>query len=107
MEQLFEETLPAAIVVQGDTTSAFAASLAGFLAGVPVAHVLENSQLIVTDAGVQEEAPSLGIPVRGAPRHHGAARSVASLRAVFDGTPLPADFLAARTGLTARSDLSN
>jgi UDP-N-acetylglucosamine 2-epimerase (non-hydrolysing) len=39
MEPLFEETLPAAMVVQGDTTSAFAASLAGFLAGVPVVHV--------------------------------------------------------------------
>jgi UDP-N-acetylglucosamine 2-epimerase (non-hydrolysing) len=34
-----EETHPAAIVVQGDTTSAFASALAGFHHGVPVAHV--------------------------------------------------------------------
>ena len=39
MEELFEQELPDALVVQGDTTSAFAASLAGFLAGVPVVHV--------------------------------------------------------------------
>ena len=36
---LFDDSLPDAVVVQGDTTSAFAASLAAFLAGVPVAHV--------------------------------------------------------------------
>lgn len=39
MESLFEEGTPDAVVVQGDTTSAFAASLAGFLASVPVVHV--------------------------------------------------------------------
>ena len=39
MEELLEEQAPDAVVVQGDTTSAFAASLASFLAGVPVVHV--------------------------------------------------------------------
>jgi UDP-N-acetylglucosamine 2-epimerase (non-hydrolysing) len=39
LEPLIEQVAPAALVVQGDTTSAFAASLAGFLAGVPVVHV--------------------------------------------------------------------
>ena len=39
MEELLEEQEPDAVVVQGDTTSAFAASLAAFLAGVPVVHV--------------------------------------------------------------------
>jgi UDP-N-acetylglucosamine 2-epimerase (non-hydrolysing) len=39
MELLLEQQRPDALVVQGDTTSAFAASLAGFLAGVPVVHV--------------------------------------------------------------------
>ena len=39
METLFEEARPDVVVVQGDTISAFAASLAGFLAGVPVVHV--------------------------------------------------------------------
>jgi len=39
LEPLLEQVSPEAVVVQGDTTSAFAASLAGFLAGVPVVHV--------------------------------------------------------------------
>lgn len=39
MELLLERERPEALVVQGDTTSAFAASLAGFLADVPVVHV--------------------------------------------------------------------
>lgn len=39
MEDLLVEQAPDAVVVQGDTTSAFAASLASFLAGVPVVHV--------------------------------------------------------------------
>ncbi len=39
MELLLERQRPDALVVQGDTTSAFAASLAGFLAGVQVVHV--------------------------------------------------------------------
>ena len=39
MESLLETQRPDAVVVQGDTTSAFAASLASFLADVPVVHV--------------------------------------------------------------------
>jgi UDP-N-acetylglucosamine 2-epimerase (non-hydrolysing) len=39
LERLFDEELPDAVVVQGDTISAAAASLAGFLARVPVVHV--------------------------------------------------------------------
>lgn len=39
LEPLLQVDPPAAMVVQGDTTSAFAASLAGFLADVPVVHV--------------------------------------------------------------------
>jgi UDP-N-acetylglucosamine 2-epimerase (non-hydrolysing) len=39
METLLESGRPDAVVVQGDTTSAFAASLAAFLAAVPVVHV--------------------------------------------------------------------
>jgi UDP-N-acetylglucosamine 2-epimerase (non-hydrolysing) len=39
METLLAAERPAAVVVQGDTTSAFAASLAAFLAEVPVVHV--------------------------------------------------------------------
>jgi UDP-N-acetylglucosamine 2-epimerase (non-hydrolysing) len=39
METLLESGRPDAVVVQGDTTSAFAASLAAFLAEVPVVHV--------------------------------------------------------------------
>ena len=38
-ERLLATERPDAVMVQGDTTSAFAASLAGFLAGVPVVHV--------------------------------------------------------------------
>jgi UDP-N-acetylglucosamine 2-epimerase (non-hydrolysing) len=37
--RLLEQVSPDAVVVQGDTTSAFAASLAAFHAGIPVAHV--------------------------------------------------------------------
>jgi UDP-N-acetylglucosamine 2-epimerase (non-hydrolysing) len=39
MEDLFGVDRPDAVVVQGDTTSAFASSLAAFLAEVPVVHV--------------------------------------------------------------------
>src|SRR4051794_4316487 len=39
LEKLFCDSTPGALVVQGDTTSAFAASYAGFLAGLPVFHV--------------------------------------------------------------------
>jgi UDP-N-acetylglucosamine 2-epimerase (non-hydrolysing) len=39
MEEVFEDARPDAVVVQGDTTSAFGASFSAFLAGVPVAHV--------------------------------------------------------------------
>jgi UDP-N-acetylglucosamine 2-epimerase (non-hydrolysing) len=39
MERLLALERPDAVVVQGDTTSAFAASLAAFLADVPVVHV--------------------------------------------------------------------
>jgi UDP-N-acetylglucosamine 2-epimerase (non-hydrolysing) len=39
MERLLAHERPDAVVVQGDTTSAFAASLAAFLADVPVVHV--------------------------------------------------------------------
>jgi UDP-N-acetylglucosamine 2-epimerase (non-hydrolysing) len=39
LETLLESERPDAVVVQGDTTSAFATSLAAFLADVPVVHV--------------------------------------------------------------------
>jgi len=39
LERVLEADRPDAVVVQGDTTSAFAASLAAFLTGVPVVHV--------------------------------------------------------------------
>lgn len=39
LRPVIDEQRPDAIIVQGDTASVFAASLAGFLAGVPVAHV--------------------------------------------------------------------
>jgi UDP-N-acetylglucosamine 2-epimerase (non-hydrolysing) len=39
MESLLDDERPDVVIVQGDTTSAFAASLAAFLAGVAVAHV--------------------------------------------------------------------
>jgi len=39
MESLLARERPDAVVVQGDTTSAFAASLAAFLAEIPVVHV--------------------------------------------------------------------
>ncbi|WP_081682642.1 non-hydrolyzing UDP-N-acetylglucosamine 2-epimerase [Marmoricola sp. URHB0036] len=39
LERVLEAERPDAVVVQGDTTSAFAASLAAFLAGVPVVHL--------------------------------------------------------------------
>ena len=39
LRPVIDEQRPDTIVVQGDTASVFAASLAGFLAGVPVAHV--------------------------------------------------------------------
>jgi UDP-N-acetylglucosamine 2-epimerase (non-hydrolysing) len=39
LEQVLDEVRPHAVVVQGDTTSAFAASYAAFLAGHPVVHV--------------------------------------------------------------------
>ena len=39
LERVLGSERPDAVVVQGDTTSAFAASLAAFLADVPVVHV--------------------------------------------------------------------
>src|SRR5882672_2071765 len=39
MQQLLERERPDWLLVQGDTTSAFAASLAGFYQKIPVAHV--------------------------------------------------------------------
>jgi len=36
---VIERETPAALLVQGDTTSAFAASLTAFYAGVPVGHI--------------------------------------------------------------------
>jgi UDP-N-acetylglucosamine 2-epimerase (non-hydrolysing) len=39
LERVLEAHRPDAVVVQGDTTSAFAASFAAFLAGVPVVHL--------------------------------------------------------------------
>lgn len=44
---------PAMLVVQGDTSSAFGAALAGFAAGIPVAHV---------EAGLRTHDPSLPWP---------------------------------------------
>jgi UDP-N-acetylglucosamine 2-epimerase len=39
MEQTLDAHRPQMVVVQGDTTTAFASALAGFYAGIPVAHV--------------------------------------------------------------------
>ena len=39
LEALFEETRPDIVLVQGDTTTAFAAALAAFYQQIPVAHV--------------------------------------------------------------------
>lgn len=39
MSHVLEEVAPAWVLVQGDTTTAFAAALAGFYAQIPVAHV--------------------------------------------------------------------
>ena len=39
LDEVMEEARPDAVIVQGDTTTAMTAALAGFYAGVPVAHV--------------------------------------------------------------------
>lgn len=72
---------PAAIIVQGDTVSAFAGALAGFYAGVPVAHV---------EAGLR--APDDGAPQP----EEGQRRMIARVAAWhFAPTPRAAEALVA------------
>jgi UDP-N-acetylglucosamine 2-epimerase (non-hydrolysing) len=53
VSEAIAEHTPAAVVVQGDTNTAFAAALAAFYAGVPVAHV---------EAGLRTGNPRLPFP---------------------------------------------
>jgi len=55
LQPLLEELRPAWSVVQGDTTSAFAAAVASFYAGVPVAHVEAGLRTGLLDAPFPEE----------------------------------------------------
>ncbi len=54
-EPLLAEHRPAWIVVQGDTTTTFAAAVAGFYAGIPVAHVEAGLRSFRLDAPFPEE----------------------------------------------------
>ncbi len=56
MRQLLDQLQPAAVVVQGDTSSALAAALAAFHAGVPVAHVEAGLRTNRLDSPWPEEA---------------------------------------------------
>ncbi len=55
IEPVLRDLRPAWIVVQGDTTSAFAAAVAAFYAGVPVAHVEAGLRTGRMDAPFPEE----------------------------------------------------
>ncbi|MGN6250590.1 MAG: non-hydrolyzing UDP-N-acetylglucosamine 2-epimerase [Marmoricola sp.] len=56
MEALLERERPDAVLVQGDTTSAFASSLAAFLAHVPVVHLEAGLRTGDLEAPFPEEA---------------------------------------------------
>jgi UDP-N-acetylglucosamine 2-epimerase (hydrolysing) len=52
---VFTDARPAAVLVQGDTTSTFAAALAAFYAGIPVGHVEAGLRTYRRDAPFPEE----------------------------------------------------
>ncbi len=53
---ILQSVRPAAVLVQGDTTSTFAAALAAFYAGIPVGHVEAGLRTYRKDAPFPEEA---------------------------------------------------
>ncbi|WDF32125.1 UDP-N-acetylglucosamine 2-epimerase (non-hydrolyzing) [Arthrobacter agilis] len=56
LDSLFESVRPAAVVVQGDTTTSTAAAIAAFYQGIPVVHV---------EAGLRSGDPSSPFPEEG------------------------------------------
>ena len=56
IDQVFREMNPDLVIVQGDTTSAFATSLAAFYSRIPVAHVEAGLRTLKIDSPFPEEA---------------------------------------------------
>lgn len=90
---------PAVIVVQGDTASAFAGALAGFYAGIPVAHV---------EAGLRTASISAPFPEEGHRRLvsrlaalHYAPTEQARENLVREGIPRSNVLLTGNTGIDA------
>lgn len=77
LEPVLQKLHPAWTVVQGDTTSALAAAVASFYAGVPVAHVEAGLRTGRLDAPFPEEfnrrAVAVAAAVHFAPTHRAAA----------------------------------
>jgi UDP-N-acetylglucosamine 2-epimerase (non-hydrolysing) len=71
---------PAALLVQGDTTSAFAAALAGFYAGVPVGHVEAGLRTGRRDQPFPEEMNRRLVTQLAAWHYAPTARAAAALR---------------------------
>ena len=55
ISQALQQVLPSLIVVQGDTTSALAAAIAGFYSGIPIAHVEAGLRTYNLHAPMPEE----------------------------------------------------
>jgi len=71
---------PAALLVQGDTTTAFAAALAGFYAGVPVGHVEAGLRTGRLDQPFPEEMNRRLVTQLAAWHYAPTARAAAALR---------------------------
>lgn len=80
LEPLLARLAPAWTVVQGDTASAFAAAVASFYAGVPVAHVEAGLRSGRLDAPFPEEFNRRGVAVAAALHCAPTARAAANLR---------------------------
>lgn len=81
LEPLLARLRPAWTVVQGDTTSAFAAAVASFYAGVPVAHVEAGLRTGRLDAPFPEEFNRRGVAVATHLHLAPTPRAAANLRA--------------------------
>lgn len=80
LEKVLPALRPAWTVVQGDTTSAFAAAITSFYGGVPVAHVEAGLRTGRLDAPFPEEFNRRGVAVAAALHCAPTPRAAANLR---------------------------
>ncbi|MCB9383272.1 MAG: UDP-N-acetylglucosamine 2-epimerase (non-hydrolyzing) [Bryobacterales bacterium] len=99
LDAVIAETKPDALVVQGDTTSTFCGALAGFYAGVPVAHV--EAGLRTGDLGRPFPEEAHRVMAGRIARWHFAATRAAAANLWREGVERGRVFVTGNTGVDA------